>query len=556
MNKMWVTASSIRNYILNDPLVDWLEFMKTRGGEYQPDEYSSLESLFKDGILFEENILKHLKTTYGEENIKTVAETSQDFYNSEKFELTKRYISEKIPIIYQAVLVDDEKKIGGIADLIIRSDFFNKILSDNNATHYVNDKEIFYVVIDIKCSRLALKTDGVHLQNSKHYPFYKGQLHVYNQTLAKIQGYDPKSAYILGRGWEYTRGGAKIFGVNCFERLGKVDYNGEDSFIIPRVEEAISWVRKVRTEAESWTLFPPTLLELRPNLVIDAGKWQKSKKDIAAKQMDVTLLHSCGHAKRKLADDAGVTNWKDCKADDIGIKSEKRKKTVNRSIKVNKAENFEIMPKKFSKACNEMLKKASLELYIDYETFYMKSPDIDMTNIDRGKVIVFMVGCGFVGEDNIWKFKNFVLENKEDCQKELFKKVLDEIGTDVDYKIFSWGTTEKNLYEKVTGDFSFFSESKYTDLLKFFRDESISISGSFKYSLKEIVRAMHSGGCISTIWPDGNEITNGFNAMKAGEKFYEMESGDEKENILQFIKIYNEVDCKVMYEIVNYFRTR
>jgi hypothetical protein len=551
MSADFVSGSAIRNYLLNDPLVDWLEYMYKRGKcDYTPTPTPFQEELFRDGEEFEAKIVSYLKEKYIDD-IKTVATAPEDLYGVEKFEATKRLISEGVPIIYQGVVKNVEKGIGGICDLIVRSDFLNRISKDHGGTYSVEDNnDPHYVVVDIKLSRLALKTDGTHLKNSRNYGYYKGQLYIYNEALKTMQTHSSNSAYILGRGWEYTKSGEKISAHNCLERLGKVDFSDEDSFVCERVENAVVWLRKLRNEGETWSLFPPSVQELRPNMAIDSGRWQKAKSEIAQQQNDVTMLLSCGHYKRRMADKLGISSWKKCNSNALEIKSEKRKRSVNRSIRLNKKREFEIVPKRISKS---LLKKSTLELYLDYETFYKKDEMIGV-EAGEGKTVVFLIGCGFVVND-IWSYKSFVLERCDiDEEKKLFSDFLDEIkcdflNEDVDFKIYSWGTTEKIIYEKLTGDTNLFSDKNYVDLLKLFRHKSISMKGCFSYSLKEVARALHTQGLIKTIWDEDSSVKNGYEAMKEGEKLF---TGDKSK--LPDLINYNEIDCKIMWEIMTFLR--
>src|SRR5688572_24118672 len=64
----WVSASSTRNYVLDDPLIDWLErHGKTRGfspdGEASYDERTDfLTFIFRKGNEFETAVVNHLRT--------------------------------------------------------------------------------------------------------------------------------------------------------------------------------------------------------------------------------------------------------------------------------------------------------------------------------------------------------------------------------------------------------------------------------------------------------------------------------------------------------------
>lgn len=550
-DKNWITASSIRNYILNDPLCDWLDKNKDK---FDPEQNPALEKIMDEGKLYEEQVLTFLKHKYGHENVKTVCKEGGDIYDMTKYEKTLSLMRERVPIIYQGALIDFERKIGGICDLLILSSFFNQIVADNEGVHFINEKEEHYVVVDIKSSRLSLAKDGLHLQNSRSYTFYKGQLYIYTEALKKMQNFDPIHAYILGKGWEYTKEGQKKVGNNALQRMARVDFHNDDLFIVNRVHDAVEWNRKLRKEGDTWILYPPSIPELRPNMKVVSAKWQTVKKEIAEKQEDVTLLYHCGDKKRILADEQNVQTWKNVRAENLNIKSKKIKKSIERSITVNQTEKFLISPRRFSPITVQKLSPHKTELYLDYETFFNKNWDGDVTNLDLGKTITYLIGCGFV-QNGVWSFKTYILNSisAEDQKKLFFDWVSDIVDKD-DMQIYSWGPTEKNLFEKVTGNTDVFSVTKYTDLLKVCRDESIAMTGLHGYSLKNMAKAMYNGSCIKTTWPDCGDVKNGLEAMQEGERLYSNLNKDERDAKLKDVEKYNEVDCKVMWEIVSYFR--
>jgi hypothetical protein len=550
-DKSWVTPTAIRNYLFNDPICDWLE---TQKDVYKPEVNHAIEKIMAEGQHYEQQVITFLSNTYGLENIKTVATDFLDVYSQEKYDETLYFMRQKVPIIYQAVLINHDKKIGGICDLLIHSSFFNKIVTENDGIHFINDKCDHYVVVDIKYSRLSLTKDGLHLQNNRNNTFYKSQLYIYTEALKKMQNYDPLHAYILGKGWEFSNDGEKTLCNNALQRMARIDFHDNDKFIIPRVEEAISWVRRVRSEGSTWFLFPPSIPELRPNMKVNSAKWQKVKKEIAISQEDVTLIYFCGDKKRQLADNQNINSWKDITSAAVQIKSKKIQKSIDRSVAVNQSEAFRILPRRFSSAAKTLLSPHQTEAYLDYETFYYKDKHGDITNLHLGETVTYMIGCGFV-QDGIWSFKTYILNSiSEDDQKALFESWLDDIRNKENIRIYSWGPTEKNLFQKTTGNLDVFTQSNYTDLLKVFRDESVAITGLHGYSLKNMAKAMHMGNCITTTWPENNEVKNGLDAMQEGERLYTNLNKDERDEKLLDVTKYNEVDCKVMWEMVCYFR--
>jgi predicted RecB family nuclease len=88
----------------------------------------------------------------------------------------------------------------------------------------------------------------------------------------------------------------------------------------------------------------------------------------------------------------------------------------------------------------------------------------------------------------------------------------------------------------------------WVDLYDIFIKEPIVIKGAVNFSLKNIARAMFNHSMINTIWT--SDIINGFGAMMEAINYYKNNDVDIINNIIK----YNEVDCKVMWEIVKYLR--
>ena len=100
-------------------------------------------------------------------------------------------------------------------------------------------------------------------------------------------------------------------------------------------------------------------------------------------------------------------------------------------------------------------------------------------------------------------------------------------------------------------------------MCKVFTSEPIVVKGAFKFNLKEIAKNMANNGLIKSTWnslgPD-----NGFTAMFDAIDYYRYYSNenknrskeeDEKYNrVMTSITDYNEIDCKVIWEIVGYLR--
>jgi hypothetical protein len=90
-----------------------------------------------------------------------------------------------------------------------------------------------------------------------------------------------------------------------------------------------------------------------------------------------------------------------------------------------------------------------------------------------------------------------------------------------------------------------------------FVSEPIVVKGSLNFNLKSIGRAMYDLKYVKTLWSDDGP-SDGFGAMIDAVKYYKNKSnfGDSIENKKNFQSIidYNEIDCKIIWEIVDYLR--
>ena len=164
-------------------------------------------------------------------------------------------------------------------------------------------------------------------------PLMKAQVYIYNQMLGRLQDFEPPKSYLLGRGWQRKQGGVDHRCSNAMERLGPVPQDGTVAngvLIADAVEDALRWIRRVRTEGEDWQLLPePSVPELYPNMsnTDDAdmmleirpaelepgfgeeesvGRWVGAKKSAASELKELTQLWQVGVRKRKEAHAAGI----------------------------------------------------------------------------------------------------------------------------------------------------------------------------------------------------------------------------------------------------------
>ena len=77
------------------------------------------------------------------------------------------------------------------------------------------------------------------------------------------------------------------------------------------------------------------------------------------------------------------------------------------------------------------------------------------------------------------------------------------------------------------------------------------MKGALNYSLKTIAKALYNNKLINTIW-NNDTCSNGLNAMILANNLYNDNINNIKDNkVMKEIIRYNEIDCKVLYDIHN-----
>ena len=618
--KTWISASSLKNYMIDDPLLDWLKYhhcwneTETIGstgdvdlvhcdsdndqksitdaddtddnddiddtddkrGETGVVQESFTEFICNKGLEFEKRIYQDLKRRYGN-NVVRVSKGYSDIISEKKAKETEELILAGKPIIYNGVLHNKKNETYGAADLIVRSDWLNKLVSGTIKKEEMREKgsklkgKYHYRIIDIKYQVLHLKADGEYLLNSGYIPAYKAQVMIYTWALEEIQGYLPKEGYLMGRGYMYTSKGEIYSGDGCYDKMGKIDLKGDgkDEQYVKKTKKAIEWVREVRSIGRSWKIYPPSRNELYPNMCNNRnGPYSQIKKEIAEKLQDITLIWQCGPKHRKNAFDANIYSWSDqrCTAEILGHKGEKIGPIVQKMLEFNQGkieQNKEVIPDIISDNSNDWQTTRKLEIFLDLETIPNIFDDLSQLPNMGGKTLIFLIGVGYC-INNKWKFKYFRLENLTlEAEETMLNEFIDwlktlfiqyHIRSFKDYIIYHWSHADPAFLASAYGRHPNIKPLMlhYFDLFNLFKSEPILIKGVFNFSLKTIIEGLREKKLIQ--FSRNKECTNGCQAMLAAWHCYNHD--DSIDNNVEFQKIinYNKEDCESLYEIILYLR--
>ena len=206
------------------------------------------------------------------------------------------------------------------------------------------------------------------------------------------------------------------------------------------------------------------------------------------------------------------------------------------------------------------------EFFIDFET----SENINELNTTYPKMkynnYIYLIGIGWI-QNKKWNYKYFISDN---LSLESEKKLVNEWISFIKNKIlinnkkniilYHWGHAEKNLinlyiekHNILEKELHILNSLNWKDLCLITKKNKIRIKGSLNYGLKNIANSLYKNNLIETKWPDDNidgmhALIEGYNANNLVSDTVKME--DNLKNIIP----YNEVDCKVLYEIIELYR--
>ena len=180
----WVSATKTRNFLLEDPILDWLDLYGKKAGFQRDDELPGYdprtafsEFLFERANQLEAAVIAHLGTLT---DIRRITSENKEARSLEKAEKTFAAMVEGVPIIYQGVLRDAENQTYGLPDLLTRSDVLRELFPDclteeeasTPAPELGSSVPWHYRIVDIKFTTLHLLAGG-ELGNSGSAPAYK-----------------------------------------------------------------------------------------------------------------------------------------------------------------------------------------------------------------------------------------------------------------------------------------------------------------------------------------------------------------------------------------------
>ena len=539
----WITGTSVANYLNGEPLLDWLDLYYKKYGYNDIKITRSITNkinknftkinntqntniIMSNGLKFESKIYEYLQNEYSNIFINVIPNNKINLdKNFVKLNnITVDLIKKGVPIIAQAVLMNNKCRMRGIADLLVRSDHINKLFKrpvlKTSEIKYKNKP--YYVVIDIKWTSMTLCVDGETIRNEGRFKAYKGQLLIYNYLLGKIQNFTPPYSFIMAKNWKIDSKSDPKEGFSCFDLLGKINYKTRDNDYIKKTYDSIEWIHKVRKDGLNYNPLCPTIKEMCVNMSNqNDNNWVQIKKEIVKKTKDITAIWNITNNHRdKVFDKIKKWDQSDCSSQILGMNDGSRAKVIDKILNINRQNSIKIFPNKLNLIKDNRFnwkKKFSTDFYIDFETItttFGEQEDINIFNSKTDGQIIFMIGVGYE-ENGVFKYEVFKMDklslDEEKRILEEFKIFIDEKAKELDIKekynirLFHWSQAEYTMMEKAFDRHPSLlklweNHIEWVDMCDVFISEPIVVKDALCFKLKDIGNALYSNGLIYTYW--------------------------------------------------------
>lgn len=558
----WMPASQVRAFILEDPILVWLDHHGGNNGfEKDSSRYEFTEFIFEKGNLFESKWV----TEMASEAVR-VCEHPWEVKSVQKVHETWELMKAGTAVIWQGALWSAPENIYGVPDLVVHSrwlrerfpDWIDSEIASRTAPNLPWKKgDGHYLAIDLKFT-----TELDTPKKAKKLANYGAQLRIYSYMLGQLQGLMPANAYIVQR-----QPVDQLLPVRILSAVG-----------VP-LDDDLSEIRKkyinIKLNGGSWK--PWNMPDMQPNMSNDQdGPWHSAKTEIAENYVNGSALDliwqigenakrdlkrmGCPSRQSLLSED--LTKFPRRKVSGLG---EKRIPIIRRILEANLTGR--LCPAKST----HLPQRNKYEFFVDFEDFNNLNVDFQTQwPTLEGCPMIFMIGVGWE-EEGTWKFEKFVAQSEShDAEEKVIDDFIQFIQSKTDgnlendgaVALYHWSGAEPARLSGKKGaanrhgkpEDHLWRKLPWYDLQKevFFK-EPIGVAGAWNYELKEITHAFNRYNLTFNLtWP--GDLDEGLRAMVMGWKTYQQANPISSQE-MQTIIGYNEVDCKAMWKILGFLRT-
>lgn len=610
--KQWISVKNFTGYLLDDPILDWLEVFKYEDGIQEigePNYNGSSKSRYDQKYALARSLLASIreytnKTGEVINEITPLEEKNREAMSSRRFNQTCQILNSESAVLFRPVLMDKKRKIYGIPDMMVRSDMALSWLKKHyksellHGFHHleenVDEVENSYILFCFSLKQPPKK----YGDESKESEDMNPSMNKWNRVLqTQYTLYARIVDDILEQETSTTL--CAFLGTNYATILNPYEY----SDTIRSSVGAIKWAKDLKENGQAWATDlggkQPPNVHLYPNMCNKYDQtWRHVKTILAERWGELTLLWYCGIAQRNRAHKNNVYTWNETgnhltpsevvdamMAHEETVKKDeksKRRRIMERMIKLNRTSDKIYHARKIGNLLEPYmdLQEEVQEFFVDFEVL----PKAVEWQGKRGRQpdgMIYLNGMGWICPvTKEWKFKSFVAPSlSSGSEYKVIKEWYDTIcsvRSQAKAKkavLYHWSPAEPRFLNKamtrhyIRGLQDEFETDgfEWRDLMEMFIDAEVVIRGVWGYSVKYVAKGLHKYGILPEVWKDGEKggdpmIESGETTVGTASGCYRTANRDgiDVNHTAQFdsLRTYNEMDCRVMYDLLKFLRER
>ena len=564
------------------------------------------------GDRFEEHVINAVLATGL--NCITIAQGGASARDESLVHATVQAIHDGYDVIIQGVLWEPTHRTYGICDMIVRSDrlgtLFDALKSDiesggeaiidpfwkhdfddvnlpSPVLEYPDDVAPYhYRVIDVKLATVSVKKNGELAAAHNHHA---GQLEIYTRCLENIlQMNNIPEAYLLGKKVKWTGGQT----ATCFSRMG-IHRKREALWL--QILQLVDWRRNIRNAAltssgdlaQGWN--PLDVSTVIPELhgfhgLDKANDWSEANKHWVMQTRDVSQLPDVDLAERHRLWNLGRS---EVNIDTLTPANLQQNVVQQNVVALAQNGNFSIPSPGTAIVCSntdthnalQPAPATTVEFFVDFE-FFTGDHDYDFNRFPHAASsltdFIFLIGCSHWDANGNVVYRRFLTMDRTAAEEARIlaewarhmQTVQASLGAS-DSRCFVWHKSAENTALNFASSRGAAKIQPNLVDLKLAFGNSLTLRGMRGTGLKEITRILSqlpTSGVQSYV---ANSVQHGMAAMMVGFRAWKdgMSNGGTMANptepdpadpylvqAFQDSLVYNERDCVVMMEILDYLR--
>jgi hypothetical protein len=504
---MSFSVSCIKNWILEDPLLDYLNLY---GNPEEKDSFAFPECNFTNyimnkGIEYEKRVYDHIDKHKDMYSMKII--DRKHFYKQ-----TQDAFKQQIDIICQPFLKDyhyrifNKYQIYGFPDILVKKSAFLHLFNTLHDDHSIDfSKNLYstwldtigddsYIVIDVKYSTFTHQ-DSQMISKRPYDTFVESQVMLYQHLINSQKIQNVKFACILPK--QKIQENKKL-------HVLWVDMNKQTQNY-KQCEKALLWNSYLHTPhfteySLNELITGPDQTQLMPNLNNNMDyPWSSYKNKLARQYGEISLFSGVGSVLRR------------------SFKGELNniKLPCYTQLLIDSFEQDFLLP------CEKIDYRN--RLYIDIETCYM---------FEESREQIIMICCGYI-KDTKW-FVRYFTEVQDWIR---FMNGFRE------YTIVHFSSAENKILQQLS--YVPLTDDLYKKVKEFYKTNRLRIKGLTGFSIKDIMRQLAVYNYVEENPYDGCKIKSGIEVLTIYNRIFEKERIDE--NIIEEVEKYNEADVKSLY---------